>query len=197
MIGVVNPNASQTFDLQMQYALNATYQLKPGEQLPSESLSPTHTPSATSSPTSTGSAAANTGGDGGHGLSAGAIAGIAIGGAAVLVLAGTLLFLCGRRGGLDRAYRRSTQTFLPPPMTDHKYNPKSPGQDTFSAHHYSMPAVNDPYRTNSPQTYTSSPPPITPTPNSHVGYPTYSTTGGHPNSQSPLMAGPADGTHGI
>jgi hypothetical protein len=193
MIGVVNPDANQTLDLQMQYALNATFQLAPGDPFPSETVSPTHTPPATSSSSSTSTGAASTGGDGGHGLTSGAIAGIAIGGAAVLVLAGALVFLCGRRGGLDRAYRRSTQTFSPP-MTDNKYNPKSPGQDTFSINHYSMPVVNDPYRTNSPHTYASSPPPITP--NSHPAYGTYSRTGGHPNSHSPLMAGMTDGTHG-
>src|SRR5690606_501824 len=43
---------------------------------------------------------------GSSGLSAGAIAGIAIGGAAVLIIAAALIYLCGRRGGKDFAYRR-------------------------------------------------------------------------------------------
>ncbi len=195
MIGVVNPNSTETLDLQEQYAINATTQLAPGEPFPSETLSPTHTPLAGS----TDSAAPGTDDHEHHGLSAGAIAGIAIGGAAVLILAGALVFLCGRRGGLDKAYRRSTQTF-PPPVVDTKYNPtnpsnpKSPGQETYSTAHYSVPAANDPYRTNSPHTFASSPPPTTP--NSHPAYSTYSSAGGHPNVQSPLMAGLTDGTQG-
>lgn len=178
MIGVINPNSTETLDLQEQYAINATQQIAPGEPFPSETL-----PAATNDHDH-------------HGLSAGAIAGIAIGGAAVLVLAGALVFLCGRRGGLDKAYRRSTQTF-PPPMVDTKYNPsnpKSPGQETYSTAQYSVPAANDPYRTNSPHTYASSPPPMTPS--SHPAYNTYASSGGHPNAQSPLMAGMTDGSQG-
>ncbi|OIW34456.1 hypothetical protein CONLIGDRAFT_5741 [Coniochaeta ligniaria NRRL 30616] len=187
MIGVVNPNSTETLDLQEQYAINATTQLAPGEPFPSETLNPTSTPSASN----TNSPGAGSDDHEHHGLSAGAIAGIAIGGAAVLCLAGALVFLCGRRGGLDKAYRRSTQTF-PPPVVENKYqpsNPKSPGQETYSTAHYS----NDPYRTNSPHTFASSPPPLTP--NSHPAY-TYSSAAGHPNVQSPLMAGMTDGTQG-
>jgi len=193
MIGVINPNSTETLDLQQQYAINATTQLVPGEPFPSESLNPTSTPS----PTGAGSTAGGNGDHGHPGLSAGAIAGIAIGGAAVLILAGALIFLCGRRGGLDIAYRRSTQTIPPPVVEEAKYpphNPKSPGQETYSTAHYSMQAANDPYRANSPHTYSSSPPPVTP--NSHPAYTTYSSTGGHPNVQSPLMAGMTDRTQG-
>lgn len=197
MLGVINPNATQTLDLQMQFALKDPLQLEPGEPFPSETLNPTHK----ASPSSTGSGAASNDDHDHHGLSAGAIAGIAIGGAAVLVLAGALVFLCGRRGGLDMAYRRNTQTFPPgpPAMIDNKYNPKSPGHDTFSStNHYahSIAVVNDPYRTNSPHAYSSSPPPVAHSPNSHPAYGTYSSNGGHTTVQSPLMAGMTDGSQG-
>ncbi|KAB5581275.1 hypothetical protein GE09DRAFT_937114, partial [Coniochaeta sp. 2T2.1] len=156
MIGVVNPNATETLDLQQQYAINATTQLAPGDPFPSETLKPTNTPSAT------GVSAAAGGRDGhDHALTAGTIVGIAIGGAAVLMLAGALVFLCGRRGGLDMAYRRSTQAFPPAMVEETKNN--------------------------------SSPLPVT---SSHPAYNTYSSTGGHPNVQSPLMAGTTDGMHG-
>jgi hypothetical protein len=182
MIGVVNPNSTETLDIQLQYALNATYQLEPGQPFPSETLAPTSTPGASNSQD-----------DGHNHLSAGAIAGIAIGGAAVLVLAGALVFLCGRRGGLNMGYRRSTAT-MQPPMVDAQYAPehKSPGQG-MATHHYSGPIGADAYRTNSPHTYASSPPPMTP---NHQAYGTYSTTGGYPHAQSPLMAGSTDGTQG-
>ncbi|KAL2180322.1 uncharacterized protein P884DRAFT_297008 [Thermothelomyces heterothallicus CBS 202.75] len=102
MIGVINPNATQTLAEQLEYAKNATYQLMPGEKFPSETPVPTPTPGQ-GPPTYSGSGED----DGGSGLSAGAIAGIAIGGAAVLILGATLLYLCGRRGGFDKAYRKS------------------------------------------------------------------------------------------
>ena len=80
---------------------------------------------------------------------------------------------------------------------DTKYippNPKSPGQETYSTAHYSINPVNvnDPYRTNSPHTYAPSPPPPI-TPQGHPAYGTYSSTGSHPNAQSPLMAGMVEG----
>ncbi|KAB5579978.1 hypothetical protein GE09DRAFT_421383 [Coniochaeta sp. 2T2.1] len=193
MIGVINPNANETFDLQQQYAINATFQLAPGDPIPSESLIPTHTPGATSDDEEKEHHH--------HGLSTGAIVGIAIGGAAALILVGAVVFLCGRRGGINMAYRRSTHQppFAPTPMVDNhdsKYippNPKSPGQETYSTAHYSLPpVVNDPYRTGSPHAYASSPPPPI-TPQGHPAYGTYSSTGSHPNAQSPLMAGMAEG----
>ncbi|KAK3300315.1 extracellular serine-rich protein [Chaetomium fimeti] len=102
MIGVINPNATQSLARQLEYAEDATYQLMPGEPFPSETPVPTPTP---------GGPPPGEGGDddggGGGGLSGGAIAGIAIGAAAVLILAAALVYLCGRRGGFDKAYRKS------------------------------------------------------------------------------------------
>lgn len=193
MIGVVNPNGTETLDLQEQYAMNATTQIAPGQPFPSETLNPTHTPTAT------GAGAADTGGAGndGHGLSAGAIAGVAIGGAAVLILVGALVFLCGRKGGLDMAYGRNRHTFPPPMVQETKnspHNPKSPGQETCSTAQYSISTANDPYRAISPRTYSSSPPTIGAVTPIHPAYSTYSSADGHPNIRSPLMAGMTDGT---
>ncbi|KAH8885062.1 hypothetical protein GQ53DRAFT_770268 [Thozetella sp. PMI_491] len=191
MIGVVNPNSTETLDIQMQFANNATLQLTPGDNWPQEGASSTASvPSstATSNPANTGASSSS---GGGSSLSTGAIAGIAIGGAAVVILAATLLYLCGRRGGLDKAYRRSTATFPPPPMGEtYGGNPKSPGQATFSTNHYSMPPPeHDPYRgqTQSPPhgSYMqhTPPPPISP---HHSGFNTYQ-TGVQPGVNSPLM----------
>lgn len=87
------------------------YQLTPGEPFPKEQGFKTSTTSAT--PESTTSTTPDaTGGssyqpDDGNGLSGGAVAGIAIGGAAVLILATGMIYLCSRRGGVDEAYRKT------------------------------------------------------------------------------------------
>lgn len=153
MVGVINPNETQTYDIQLAYAKNASYQMTPGEAFPSE------TASSSSPSSSANSASGNSSGsssDGHHSLSTGAIAGIAIGGAAVLILAATLLYLCGRRGGLDKAYGRQSQAtaFSGPmgPMPETKYaggsvGPRSPGQETFQTSTYSVAPSNDPYQT--------------------------------------------------
>jgi hypothetical protein len=195
MIGVVNPNSIETLDLQQQYAINSTTQLAPGDPFPSETLNPTSTPSTTAVGSGTGNQDNHDHPH--HGLGPGAIAGIAIGGAAVLILAGALIFLCGRRGGLDVAYRRSAQTFPPSLVEEAKYNPhnpKSPGHQSYSSPNYTVPMVNDPYQGTHPHTHNSSPPPVAPS--SHPAYSVYSSTGGQPSITSPLSAGVTDGTQG-
>ncbi|KAL2199199.1 hypothetical protein P885DRAFT_75614 [Corynascus similis CBS 632.67] len=104
MIGVINPNSTQTLAKQLKYAEDATYQLMPGEPFPSETPVPTPTPGEGPPKDDSDS---DSGSGGGSRLSAGAIAGIAIGAAAVLILGAALLYLCGRRGGFDKAYRKS------------------------------------------------------------------------------------------
>ncbi|KAK3695100.1 hypothetical protein B0T22DRAFT_93477 [Podospora appendiculata] len=165
MIGVVNPNATQTFDQQMKYALDTQFQLAPGDPFPSEGATPTPSASSTSN--------SNDNGGGTH-LSAGAIAGIAIGAAAVVVLTAALIYLCGRRGGFDKAYRKSVQPGIapppvPPPMNEGSHyagsiGPKSPGQATFASYAVSGSDNNDPYRTaQSPPLngyYNGTPPPM-------------------------------------
>lgn len=144
MIGVINPNETQTLDVQLAYTKNTTTQMVPGDPLPSE------TAAGTAATATSGSSS----GSGSHGhssasLSPGAIAGIAIGGSVVVLIAATLLYLCGRRGGLDKAYnRQSRHTMPPPPVSEVKYNAgaKSPGQETFATTTYSATPSNDPYQ---------------------------------------------------
>ncbi|KAK0656703.1 hypothetical protein B0T16DRAFT_452244 [Cercophora newfieldiana] len=149
MVGVVNPTKEMTLETQKEFAANSSLQLVPGEPFPSETLKPTNTPTATPAP---GSDSANGQKDGGSsndatkdsgnsGLGTGAIAGIAIGAAAVLVLGAGIIYLCGRRGGFERAYRKGFQPGGPhasippgamvPGMAEARYHdPKSPGQHT-------------------------------------------------------------------
>lgn len=143
MIGVINPNATESYDVQLEYAENATYQMTPGEAFPSETASSSGSTSTSSSVSSSSS--------GSHGgLSAGAIAGIAIGGVAVIVLAAALVYLCGRRGGLDKAYNRQNRAIrntYQEPMVEARYvGSKSPGQETFSTTAYTATPSNEPYQ---------------------------------------------------
>lgn len=125
--------------------------MTPGQAFPSETASSSASASASASGTSPASFSEDH-----HSLSAGAIAGIAIGGTALVVLAATLLYLCGRRGGLDRAHGRQSQpnAFNGPmgPMPEAKYvsgsvGPRSPGQETFQTSAYSVAPSNDPFQT--------------------------------------------------
>lgn len=86
MVGVINPLESQSIDKQIAAAKTAKYQLAPGEALPVEGASSTATatPSASSTPTVHKS------------LGGGAIAGIVIGGLAVLAIAAALFYFMGR-----------------------------------------------------------------------------------------------------
>lgn len=131
MVGVINPNSSTQIDSQITLAKQASYMLEPGQPLPPAASSsmaamassistvtitatPTNNPSptnlaaisATSTASSTPIALSN------KGLSSGAIAGIAVGGVAVLVLAGALFFFMGRSRTLkevvDNQNRQST-----------------------------------------------------------------------------------------
>lgn len=155
MIGVINPNSTQTIEGQLKAAENVGYQLAPGDDWPSEDDKnhPGGSGGSNNNSGSSGSSSGSDSGSGGGGLSKGAIAGIAIGAAAVLIIAAALIYLCGRRGGFDKAYRKSA--LLPfgrsnagsgtnggaadagavpgPDMVEANYanaNPKSPGQTT-------------------------------------------------------------------
>ncbi|KAK7729263.1 hypothetical protein SLS53_009293 [Cytospora paraplurivora] len=195
MIGVINPNETETLAVQLEYAKNATTQMTPGEAMPSE------TAKATSTSTSTPGSSADSD-DHNHHLSAGAIAGIAIGGAVVLLLAGVLIYLCGRRGGFDKAYYRQSRHghgAEPPTMVEANYHhpgsgPKSPGQETFATTAYSTTPSNDPYQppqpghgaahTGYPVGSSASPPP-----RSVHSQGSYQLYGGAPGVGSPLMQG--------
>lgn len=98
MVGVINPNATQTLDKQIIAAKEASYQLKPGDPIPAEgtgSLIGTATAAPTSSSSNNGSH--------GHSLSGGAIAGIVVGAVAFLVVCAALFFYVGRTKSLKEA----------------------------------------------------------------------------------------------
>ncbi|KAJ9611225.1 hypothetical protein H2200_004408 [Cladophialophora chaetospira] len=129
MVGVINPNASVSVEVQKEYAANASFMLLPGEPWPGEdpfettststaiyttsqatTVMPTVTPTTTSVAAGPATATSEPSVSHKSTLSAGAIAGIAIGGAAVLLAAAALLFFCGRKS------RRRTET-QPTPTT--------------------------------------------------------------------------------
>ncbi|KAK0119122.1 hypothetical protein ONS95_007984 [Cadophora gregata] len=123
MVGVINPNSSQTLEVQQAFAHNSTVAFSPGENFPAEvastksaapsSSSTTSSPTTatvTTTPTTSATAAASSGSH--SPLSTGAIAGIAIGGAAVLILGGALIYLCGRQRTMGELLRHNQQ---PPP----------------------------------------------------------------------------------
>ncbi|KAH6689170.1 hypothetical protein F5X68DRAFT_255040 [Plectosphaerella plurivora] len=153
MIGVINPNTTQTLQKHLESAEGLTFQVLPGEPYPEEKgddpTEPKPTPDGdggqgTSSPPS--------GGGGDTGLYAGQIAGIAIGSAALLIITASLIYLCGRRGGIDGAHRRIAFTGHPPPggMTEENYTvgTKSPAVDSsrWSAVRWSTRGPLSPYR---------------------------------------------------
>jgi hypothetical protein len=103
MIGVINPSATQTLAKQLTFAENAIYQLMPGEPFPSEKAVPIPTPGG-GPPESISGGRSDDGG--GVGLSPSAIAGTAIGAAAVLIFGAMLVYLYGQGGGFDKVYRK-------------------------------------------------------------------------------------------
>jgi len=85
MIGVINPNSTQTLDVQLAYAKNSTLMFSPGQGYPSETT--TSTASPTSSPSSSSKQA----------LSSGGIAGIVLGDIAIIALVGIFCFMYRRK----------------------------------------------------------------------------------------------------
>ncbi|KAF4965224.1 hypothetical protein FSARC_6943 [Fusarium sarcochroum] len=133
MMGIVNPSKNETLDGWLKNAEGVDYQLRPGDPFPTEDADPTETASKGSKDDEDDESSS---GGGGGGLSTGAIAGIAVGGAAVLLLAGALLYLCGRRGGFDKAYRKSFRSSVPqpPPVTESQvYSPNPTIADPWAA----------------------------------------------------------------
>ncbi|RSL38524.1 hypothetical protein CEP53_014801 [Fusarium sp. AF-6] len=120
MMGVVNPSKNETLDMWLEKAKDVDYQLRPGEPWPTEDL-----PSETASPKGS-DREDDDDDDTSSNLSPGAIAGIAIGSAAVLLLAGALLYLCGRRGGFDKAYRKSFRGTPNTPVAETQFNSPHP-----------------------------------------------------------------------
>jgi hypothetical protein len=143
MVGVINPNASTSLVTQKQLAGESTFMLLPGEPWPEEDENPfstsapsssaTSTPTATNAPAETTSSAPESSGH--HGLSPGAIAGIAIGAAAVALGAAVALFLCGRNSRQQRQSMMHNQNvpFIPPSVA---------GSHAGHMSYASMPSMN-------------------------------------------------------
>ncbi|TVY45693.1 hypothetical protein LSUB1_G000420 [Lachnellula subtilissima] len=163
MVGVINPNDTQTLEIQKAHAKNATIAFSPSESFPIESASSrsssaptsifsssssgtTATNTATATPTSTPTAAAAVSKPA---LSTGAIAGIAVGGAAVLVLAGAFIYLCGRQRTLGEIVQQNMQDATPTHMPGHfslasattyPPNPPTSDVDALGGTRYAAPA---------------------------------------------------------
>ncbi|KIX00901.1 uncharacterized protein Z518_09966 [Rhinocladiella mackenziei CBS 650.93] len=228
MVGVINPNASTSLEVQKQYAANSTFMLLPGEDWPDEAdplpttssayPGPTSTASSTVPPTGTATpAATETAAPSASShttLSAGAIAGIAIGnptpprpsipsltdklttptgGAAVVIAAAALLFFCGRK---SRRNEKST----PPAGPTVAAVPAPPAYVPPNNYGYDYRGSLPPPTQNKHMSVTTAPLPMTdafgnPTPTGYMPgpYPTNYMPGqpGHPApmQQNPLMGG--------
>lgn len=113
MVGVINPNSTQTLATQKLYAENSTLALSPGEGFPVEGA-PTSTPTSTLGATNTSPPPVSASSQ--PPLSAGAIAGIAVGGSAVLLLGAALVYFCGRQ----RTVKEILQTQAVPRPTSYQ-----------------------------------------------------------------------------
>ena len=105
MVGAINPNASTSVAYQHQLARNSTYMLNPGEPFPAESPLPSNLPISSATAGLVDSASKHK-----KALSAGAIAGIAIGALSVIILAALLLFFWGRTKSLKEEVNRKAGT---------------------------------------------------------------------------------------
>ncbi|CAG5145768.1 uncharacterized protein ALTATR162_LOCUS1766 [Alternaria atra] len=105
MVGVINPNVTTSVDQQYQLALDSAYMLNPGEPFPPESPQPSNIPTNSATPGLSDSTNTDK-----KGLSTGAIAGIAIAGSSVVIIAGLLFFFWGRTKGLKDEVNRNAGT---------------------------------------------------------------------------------------
>ncbi|KAM3066839.1 hypothetical protein ACMFMF_009893 [Clarireedia jacksonii] len=165
MIGVVNPNATETLEGQIASLQNFSIQFSPGENFPVEALpsstsstSSTTVSSTTSSPTSTSTTIPTTATESATPTpiivnattvsssgnpSPGAIAGIAIGAAAVLLLASCFLYLCGRQLTIKEIIHNNARLAPSHPHSKTSYMPASLSETatTFpykSPHHHDI-----------------------------------------------------------
>jgi len=163
MLGVINPGTSQLLDNQIELAKQANFMIEPGETLPTSafqslsSLAATATqvtltvtatnswePTASATSATTNSAAAATttaaAAKSSGSLSAGAIAGIAIGAAAVALIAGGLFFMLGRNKSmkeeLGRLHRNGPEA-PPGPNRHQSYMTEAPSS-------HGVPYMTDP-----------------------------------------------------
>lgn len=118
MVGVINPNGTQTLQKQVDAAKEASFQVKPGDPIPAEATSTLYASttstlyaSATAAPTSTGTPH-------GHSLSGGAIGGIVVGGVAFLAICAALFFYVGRTKSLKEVIKHREATLKSPGPSD-------------------------------------------------------------------------------
>ncbi|KAH8728955.1 hypothetical protein GQ44DRAFT_768822 [Phaeosphaeriaceae sp. PMI808] len=97
MVGVINANSSTPISTQQQLARDSAYMLNPGEPFPPESPLASHPPNASHTFATSKK----------YDMSPGAIAGIVVAGAAVLVLAALLFFFWGRTKSLKDEVKRN------------------------------------------------------------------------------------------
>jgi hypothetical protein len=125
MVGVINPNDTQTLEAQIDYAKNADFAVAPGEDIPSEGRSTLSNPSPTSTPTS--SPSSTPAHPDSHKLSAGAIAGIVVGAVVFLAICAALFFYVGRTKSLKDVLKQKDTTTKAAPSTPGNEYPSSPG----------------------------------------------------------------------
>lgn len=151
MIGVINPNKTHNLQVQKDARSTETIALTPGQPWPTEGNDLTSLSGLAVTATATASSNSSDSDDnGGTHLSAGAIAGIAVGGAAVLVVGGGLLWFCGRKGGMEKGYRKSGMATAGPftgadAPSDVKYGPANTGTpevSNFGSVNYGVPPIS-------------------------------------------------------
>jgi hypothetical protein len=185
MIGVVNPvciaapylhkvsslinlqNSTETFDIQLAYAKNATLMFSLGEYFPSEIVPTTSPISSSSYPTNTQTSSSTAeAGTSSKSLSDGGIAGVAIGGSAVLLLAAALLYLYGchqtmaelikRNRNLPLSYNTgyhsmSSNAIFSPKIPQSRVESLTPGRYSGARALYTgSPSGTESYRSRSP-----------------------------------------------
>ncbi|CAG5153848.1 uncharacterized protein ALTATR162_LOCUS3355 [Alternaria atra] len=136
MVGVINPNSTQTLASQVHAAAAADFQVAPGQPIPAEATS-----TLSNAPTSTGTSTPNSGGnDGGHTLSTGAIVGIAVGGVAFLAICAALFFFVGRSKSLKEVIKRQDATNNHDPNMSQQYGGSSYGHGGLASPGFPSPA---------------------------------------------------------
>jgi hypothetical protein len=138
MVGVINPNSTQSLALQINAAADADFEVAPGQPIPAEATStlsygPTSTGTPTPNPPNSG------GGGGGHTLSTGAIVGIAIGGVAFLAICAALFFFVGRSKSLKEVIKRQGATNNHDPNMSQQYGGSSYGHGGLASPGFQSP----------------------------------------------------------
>lgn len=168
---IVLQNETFTLAIQKEYQANSTFQLSPGEEFPDEA-SPSSTTTSGGVPASTSTDSSASGSESTRtSLSGGAIAGIAIGGTAVVIIIVALVYICGRKGGIEKGYRRSKvpSTLPPAQMVEVGYSDNTPKSPPMGS-----PYAMSSYRSPSPGTWSS-----------QMGSPHTSYMGQHPSPGFP------------